>query len=52
MDSTYVLSIVAIILIMFIAGGAYLFARKRAHAPGHRVHGTHGTGGEEKAAHS
>jgi len=51
MDSTYVLSILAIILIMLVAGGAYLFAQKRARAPGHRAHGARHTGGEEKAAH-
>jgi hypothetical protein len=51
MDSTYLLSIFAIVLIMFIAGGVYLFAQKRAHAPGHGAHGARRTGDEGKSAH-
>lgn len=52
MDSTYLLSILAIVVIMFIAGGVYLFAHKRARDPGHGAHGARSTGGEGKAAQS
>jgi hypothetical protein len=50
MDSTYLLSILAIVLIMFIAGGAYLFARK--HSRAQREDSRGGTGAGESAAHS
>lgn len=52
MGSTYVLSIFAIVLIMFIAGGVYLFAQKRGRAPSHGAHGARRTSGEGKAAQS
>ena len=52
MDSTYLLSIFAIVVIMFIAGGVYLFAQKRARDPGHGAHGSRSTDGEGKAAQS
>jgi hypothetical protein len=52
MDSTYLLSIFAIVVIMFIAGGVYLFAQKRARDPGHGAHGARSTDGEGKAAQS
>jgi len=50
MDSTYLLSILAIVLIMFIAGGVYLFTQKHARAQRQGPQG--GTGGGESAARS
>jgi len=52
MDSTYLLSVFAIVVIMFVAGGVYLYAQKRARGPGHAAHGARSTGGEGKAAQS
>ena len=50
MDSTYLLSILAIVLIMFIAGGVYLFTQKHARVRHQGPHG--GTGSGERAARS
>ncbi len=39
MEGNYLLSILAIVIIVFIAGGVYLVAQKRGRAPGERVQG-------------
>ena len=44
MEGNYLLSILAIVIIVFIAGGVYLFAQKRGSRQGERVHGSGGMG--------